>query len=654
MRNTLLRIADFGLLILKSAIVHSQFAILFSYCLLPTGCFSSPVDSVQSLITKRMVPSTKNDTWYLNAEPEKHYVIDSTIFHIEEYNEIQRNGIEYAHTGNTGTAAYPLVFSPNRSSGFNLGYNQYDLYRYCKDSVRYYQVIRPYTELSIMIGLKNEQMFQGRFANQHKGIIFYGVDFRRISSKGIYNNQKALDNSFNLYGIFNSKNKHWNVQTDLIFNSIKVGENGGVPISPFDSSFFQKTLVPVSLPSANNNYQNIDFYLKGSYNVGKKYFSGSNDSARTQSLMPVFRVSYQFNVESNKNKFRDLNPSSNYYGDFYLKDSVFNDLNYIKIGNTLLLDYHARKLTSDSSYSEKNFIAEAQTGFDYYLISHNQLKSNASNAYVGGTFRSNSASVSHLFYRASLKYYYYGWNQNDLLVDGYVGYDFGKFGMFSGNATYQLKEAPYMFERYRSHPVNWYYNLPKTKQFAVGGKYQNIPYGLTLDVNYYMVDHLPVYPGQRNAYISSGVENIFVAHFANRNGFYGLHLDNDIWFTSSPNEGVVKRTYPMLVTKHSIYYERRIFKKVLWFSVGLDLRYNLQNNAPYYDPFLASYYPVYSTVKSFPVLDFFLNLKVKTVRVFLKVDNISSSFGPKGYYSLYGYPAADISFKVGIKWRFFE
>ena len=626
------------------------------YCLTSVA---SPDDSVQSLITKRMVPSTKNDTWFLGSEPEKHYVIDSSIFHLEEYSEAQRNGIEYAHTGNTGTAAYPLVFSENRSTGFNLGYNQYDLYRYTKDSVKYYQVIRPYTELTIMIGLKNEQMFQGRFANQHKGIIFYGVDFRRISSKGIYNNQKALDNSFNLYGIFNSKDKHWNLQADLIFNSFKVAENGGVQYNPFDSSFFQKTLVPVSLQQANNNYQNIDFYLKGSYNVGKKYFSGSNDSVRTQSLMPVFHISYQINVESNKNKFRDVPASSVYanplyYGNFYLKDSVFNDLSYVKIGNSLLLDYHACKLTSDSTYSEKNFIAEAQAGFDYYLITQNLLKSNTSNAYVGGTFRSNAAAYSHLFYRASVKYFYYGWNQNDLLVDGHVGYDFGKFGMFSGNATYQLKEAPYMFERYRSHPVDWSFNLPKTKQFAVGGKYQNIPYGLTADVNYYVVDHLPVYPYGTSAYITTGAENIFVAHFANRNGWFGLHLDNDIWFTSSPNEGVVKRTFPMLVTKHSIYYERRIFKKVLWFSVGFDLRYNLQNNAPYYDPFLGSFYPVYSTSKSFPVLDFFLNLKVKTVRVFLKVDNISSSFGPKGYFSLYGYPAADLSFKVGIKWRFFE
>lgn len=601
-----------------------------------------------------MVPSTKNDTWFLNSEPERHYVIDTTIFGIQYYSEAQRNGIEYANAGNTGSAAYPQVFSLNKSTGFNLGYNQYDLYRYTKDSVKYYQVIRPYTELSILIGLKNEQMFQGKFANQHKGIVYYGVDFRRISSKGTYTNQKVIDNSFYLYAIFNSKNKHWNIQADLIFNSFKVQENGGVRFNPFDSTFFTKTLVPVSLTAAENNYQNIDFYLKGSYKIGKKYFE-QRDTERVQTFMPVFRISYQFNVENNKNKFRDKLPNQAFYQDFYwTKDSAFNDLDYLKIGNEVLLDYHARKLTGDSGYADKNFIVEARAGFDYYIITQNKLLSNTSNMYVGGDFRSNAASGSNIFYKGAVKYYLYGWNQNDLIADAIVGYDFGKFGIISGNATYQLKEAPYMFERYRSHPVEWGYNLPKTKLFGVGGKYQNIPYGLTADVNYYVVDHLPVYPYNTSQYITTGVENIFVAHFANRNGFYGVHLDNDIWFTSAPNEGVVKRTFPMLVTKHSIYYERRVFKNALWFAVGFDLRYNYLNNAPYYDPFFGSFYPVYTTSKTYPVLDFFLNLKIRTVRVFLKVDNISSYFGPKGYYSLYGYPAQDLSFKVGIKWRFFE
>ncbi|MFN8321128.1 MAG: putative porin [Chitinophagales bacterium] len=595
-----------------------------------------------------------NDTWFTSFEPEKHLSIDSGIFHIEDYNVVQRTGIEYAHAGNVGSAAYPLVFSANRSTGFNLGYNQFDIYRYSKDSVKYYQVIRPYTELSIVIALKNEQMFQARFANQHKGMIYYGVDFRRISSKGIYNNQKTDVNGFNLYGIFNSRNKKWNMQADLIFNSFKNLENGGVTYNPFDSSFFQKTLVPVNLTAAENRYVQVDFYLKSSYSLGKKYFLLLKDSSRIQTMMPVFRISHQFNIESNKNRFRDKQPEPFYYGNFYLPDSVFNDLNYLKIGNAIQLDYYARRLVSDTSYAEKNFIAAAEVGFDYYLLNQNLLKSNTGNLYVGGNFRSNGASGSKMFYKAAVKYYLYGWNQNDLLVDAVAGFDFGKVGILSGNFTYQLKEAPYIFEKYQSHPVNWSFQLPKTKMFVAGGKYQNLKHGLTADFNYYLVDHLPVYPGQSSPYMTTGLENIFVAHVANRNGVYGLHLDNDVWFTYAPNSGVAQGTFPMLVTKHSVYYERRVFKKMLWFSVGFDLRYNYRNNTPYYDPLLAAFYPTYSTTKTYPVLDFFLNLKVKTVRVFLKVDNISSYFGPKGYFSLYQYPAADLSFRVGITWRFFE
>jgi hypothetical protein len=441
---------------------------------------------------------------------------------------------------------------------------------------------------------------------------------------------------------------------DMIFNSFKVNENGGLVLNPFDSSYFQKTLVPVALDVAQNKYKQLDFYVKGSYNIGKKYTERKEDSTAIPKLMTIFKMSYQFNIESNKNRFRDLQPDTSYYGDFWLKDSVFNDLNYVKVGNAVILDYYARKLTSDTSYNEKNFIATAEAGFDYFLLNQNQLKSNTSNFYVAGNFRSNAASGSRLFYKGAVKYFPYGWNQHDLLGDAIAGFDFGKFGMLSGNATYQLKEAPYMFERYTSHPVDWSFNLPKTKLFGVGGKYQNPKYGLVADFNYYVVDHLPVYPGLSSPYINGNEEIVFVAHAANRNRFYGLHLDNDVWFTSAPLNGLVKQTFPMLVTKHSVYYERRIFKNALWFAIGFDLRYNYQNYAPYYEPFLGAFYPVGYQLKSFPVLDWFLNVKIKTVRVFLKVENISSSFGPKGYFSLARYPAPDVSFKFGIKWRFFE
>ena len=615
--------------------------------------FSSPDDSILPVPAKK--PSTKNDTWFNNAEPEQHFVIDSTILHLEEYNLVQRDGKEYMNLGNAGSAAYPLIFDMNRSTGFNAGFNQFDLYRYQKDSVRYYQVIRPYAELSMSVGLQKEQMYIGRFANQHKGIIYYGVDFTRIASPGIYQNNKTNDNGFNLYGVFNSKNKHWNIQADLIFNSFKVQENGGTLVNPFDSGYYQKNLVPVATISATNTYTEINFFLKSSYSIGKKYYTRKNDTLRVQTLMPLFKISHQFNIERSTFKFEDLTPQGDslFYDRFYRSDSVYDKLSYLKVGNSLILEYHPRRLTSDSTYAEKDFIAYAETGFDYYMLTQNTERNNFGNLYVAGTFRNNYAAKAKIIYRASVKYFLYGYNQNDFIADALAGYDFGNFGAITGNFTYQLKEAPYIYQHYYYDSlISWNYKLPKTKMFGIGGKYQSVKYGITADLNYYVADHIPVYPGSASPYVTTGEENVFVAHIGNRNGIKGFHFDNDIWFTESPNAGYIKQVYPMLYTKHSIYYERHFFKGALWLDFGVDLRIRYQNNSPYYDPLLGGFYPTYLTTKNYPILDVFLNAKIKTVRMFFKVTNLTSAGG--GYFSAYAYPAADITFQAGVKWRFFE
>jgi hypothetical protein len=624
---------------------------IVSYSLLTTyHSLASPADS-----TKPQKPTTLNDTWFTNAEPENHHVIDTSIFHIEQYNPIQREGIEYTNAGNLGSAAFPLVFSVDKRTGFNLGYNQFDLYRYQKDSIKYYQVVRPYADLLMMIGIKNEQMYRGKFANQHKGIIYYGVEFTRMFSKGIYPNQRANDNGFYLYGIFNSKNKHWNVQADLVFNSFKVQENGGVTTDIFDSTLFQKTLAPTRLSQAENNYRQTDFYLKSSYNLGKKYSQRINDSTTVKTLMPVFKISYQFNVESSKYKFRDLDPDPDYYGSFFLPDSVFNDLNYLKLGNAVMLDYHWRKLTSDSTYMDKNFVAYGEAGYEHFLLSQNKLKNNFGNLYVAGTVRSNPVSPSKIIYRATVKYFPYGWNQNDFFGDALAGYDFEKWGLFTGSFTYQMKEVPYIYKYYTGHPLSWNYQLPKSKTLAIGARYQNIKWGIFADANYYLASNIPVFPGSDMPfYLNGQQQNFTVIHAGQRNGFVGIHLENEIWVTLPNGKGTMTDYYPFIYTKHSLFYEHRLFKNALWFSIGFDARLRYQNNPPYYEPLLAAFYPTNSNFRFVPQLDFFLNLKVRTVRVFLKVDNIISAIEQKGYYPLYYYPAADISFKVGIMWRFFE
>lgn len=635
--------------------------------------FSSPADSTNtvpakadtSATVKARKPSTMNDTWFHGFEPEVHTVIDSTIYKIQEYNVIQREGIEYENLGNTGTAAFPLVFTPDRTLGFNLGYNQFDIYKYQLDSVKYYKVVRPYVEVSLGFGMNYEQVFTAKLANNHKDIVSYGVDFTRLFSTGTYASQKANDNGFSLYSIFNSKNRRWNAKADLLFNSFKVSENGGVATNPFDSSFFKKNLVPIN-DSSQNNYRDLNFYFTTSYNVGPKYSQRKNDTLVVKEVLPVFKVSHQLNIEHQSLQYRDYYPDTFYYDKFYLPDSVYNNLTLTKVGNAAILEYRPRKLTSDSTYEEKDFIAYAEAGFDYFWLKQDTAHHSFGDLYVGGTFRNNFASKPKIIYRASAKYYVYGYNLNDLLVDGIAGYNFGKIGIVTGNATYEIKRVPYIYQHYDYEPDNWNYKLPQTKILDLGGKYQNPLIGFVADLNYYVADHLPTLPGLAYPFVSSNEENAFVAHAGNRNQIKGLHIDNDIWYTAATKNGYIYQMYPMLVTKTSIYYERRVFKDAFWFATGFDLRIRYKNNAPYYDPLLGAFVPEslantanpllgpQVSLNTYPVLDFFFNFKIKTVRIFLKVSNISSEFGPGGYYALYGYPAADIAFMAGITWRFFE
>lgn len=609
---------------------------------------TSPQDS-----TKPKKPSTLNDTWHLGSEPETHQTIDTSIYNIEQYSPVQNDGIEYATSGNTGGPAFPLIYSASKTIGFNPGYNQFSVYRFVKDSVKYYKVVRPYAELTMMFGLRNEQFFQGKFANVHKEMFSYGVEFTRMFSKGSYTNQRNNTNGFNVYGIFNSKNQHWRLQADLLFNSFKSQENGGVAVSVFDSAFFQSKLAPVQLSTAENHYREVNFYLTSSYIAGKKYKEYVDDSTSKDKLMPLFRISHVFNVERSRHKYRDRDPHENpeFYNTLYNPDSVFNDLDYVKLGNALQLEYKWRKLVNDTAYEDKNFMVSAEAGFDYYLLKQNLIDNNFGNLYVGGTVRNNSMAKSRLIYKGTVKYYLYGWNQHDFLVDGSVGYDFGKWGTVTGNATYQLNEAPYIYERYTAHPGYWSYSLPKTRTLTFGGKYQNPKWGITAEANYFNLQNLPVYPGFANPYYDLKGENFVVPHFANRTGIKGFHFDNDIWMTIPLGNSKITDYSAFLYTKHSVFYEARIFKKVLWLAIGVDLRMRYYNNPPYYDPLLGAFYPSFSNLKFMPQLDVFLNAKVKTVRIFLKLDNVLSSLGN---YSLYSYPQADLSFKFGLRWRFFE
>ena len=606
---------------------------------------------------KALRPKAKYDVWYFKHDENKLYGIDTSIFQLHRNDFVMRDHEEYLNLGNTGTAAYPLIFSAQQRNFFTAGFNQFDLYRYKPDSIRYYRAQRPYTELSYQIGLKNEQIFRGRFFHSTKSGLDYGTEFYRTDSKGAYQNQNALNAGFFLYGKYKSKKERFLFGTDLIYNQYKVAENGGLQQDYFDTdtSFFQKTLAPVNLTSAQNSYNEWFWNLSVAYNLGKTIKERKNDTLVKERVIPRFRIGYDLSVESSKYKFLDNKPDSLYYQDFfYLRDSLVNAQEFLKVGNALSFSWMPQRRTSDSTYKEQFLYAGGSVHFDYWSAKDVSGKFLFVNSFVDGFVRSNTAFKSPIHFDARVRYYFSGYNLNDFSVKGKVVYALKDILTVNANVSYTLSEPAYTHQYFLvKSGAGWLNDFKKQNELVAGGNVHSDKIGVGVNVyntilqNYIYFDQLA-----KPVQLSNAI-NVFTAHFYNRFGIKGFHLDNDVWFQQAPGTDAIR--IPTFVSKHSIYYENRIFKRALWFAIGFDVRYNTPFNVNAYNPLIGQYFLQDSKKIAFtPGWDVFLNLKIKTVRVSLLGSNLAQLITNKPNYNAYLYPALDPSFRFFVAWRFLE
>ena len=73
-----------------------------------------------------------------------------------------------------------------------------------------------------------------------------------------------------------------------------------------------------------------------------------------------------------------------------------------------------------------------------------------------------------------------------------------------------------------------------------------------------------------------------------------------------------------------------------------------------YDPLLAEFYVQNeSELGGFPRLDFFLNVKVRQTRIYLKAEHFNSGFSGYNFYAAPNYPYRDFVVRFGLVWNFF-
>ncbi|MFH1004896.1 MAG: putative porin [Bacteroidota bacterium] len=553
-----------------------------------------------------------------------------------------------------------MFFNSPFRIGFNSGYDYLDLFGYNKDAILYYDTRIPYTELFVLFGSKKEQFFRLLHTQNIRKNWNVAVSMLRLRSEGFYQRQNCTDNNLSISTNYRSKNKRYALLSDIYFSGIKTDENGGITNdTAFESTpFINKKTIQIALADARSRRGTQGFYLNQFWYFGKQKHSSPtslhNTEKDTTSLSDtVAQKSKTFDKKSFLSYSFNINDSWFVYDD---KDTASGFYKNIFFDSTKTLDSsNVRNVENKISFNKGicNLSAEHQTIF----------------------FKQNTSDTSFYNYILSLKvfplryapdiygnYIIYGHQRGDYDLNINLSIDkfFPKkpnFPMLPLYYTIKKITAPEIFSSYSSNNFKWKKDFEKVflqtagLRFYQGGnnyseKNFHFDFCFSLISNYIFLDTniLPKqFLGNIQIITASAEKTFRLKKFS----FY-----NKITY-QSVSENILR--LPEFSTKHSFYFDDKWFNKMMNVQLGFNISFYTSYFADAYMPALGQYYlQNEKKIGSYPFIDFFLNMKIKHANIFFKIEHINSGIYGENYYFTPHYPAPDRSFKVGIKWLFFE
>lgn len=613
--------------------------------------------------------SSFHTSWYYANAPEQIRSIDTGLRNFEEYNLMQRNGSEFINLGNLGSASFSALFQPITRSGFFNGLTMYDPYWQSPDSIRFYVLKRPFSELSMNLGLRQELNFTGRHSQNLGKTIQYGLYFNRMNSMGYYQRQRNVVNNLSFYIQYQSKNTRYVSRIYFVYNGFKNQENGGLRDDIFSNAsegLITKSLADVNLFNALSNYREAWLGASQSIRLGYKYKTKVDTIAQTK-LQPLFDIRYSLNFVSNKFIFTDK--SGDYDPTFYMNyfynningnkiDSLHHVLKYNSVIQSIGFYFLGTKKIKNIVGKAINIVAGAELKHHNVELMQNRFELTTNIVSVEGFMRSNEQAKKAWNYAAQAAFFLSGYNQGDANVEGRFMYSAKKWGTLHASALWNRRVPTWLENHYHSYAGTYTNNFNKVNTIRFGGtytnQYQKNRWGVDtrLSAQNYILNSFIYWNNIATPEQLSQTINVFQVEAALNLHWRGLHFDTYVSYQK------VNRTYirvPAVYLKSSVYYVRPIFKKAMLLHVGLDMRYMSNYAANAYMPFMGQFYRQdILEMRYLPTLDLFVNAKIKTVRIFIKGNNLFQGVGQKGMYNALGYGMDERSFKFGVHWHFLD
>ena len=516
------------------------------------------------------------------------------------------------------------------------------------DDIKYYSVPTPLTELYFKTVMEQGQALDAFLSVNTKSNLNFSIAYKGLRSLGKYVNSLTSSGNFRFTTSYFTIDNRYNLNTHFTGQDISNQENGGiVNLNEFETSeapYNQRDRVKVYFTDATSLLKGNRFFVDHSFKLSKSNPNG-------------LLIKHQFNHEYKFFQFTQPTESSRFgttltndikdkvrYNHFYNKLAVayttksFGNLEFFLDDNNYNYFYKSVVFNSDGSIAVPNAISDRI----------NMIGGNYNYSLYGVDFKLNLAqtisnqSVSNVEVGAAYR----------IDKDNHVSFNYQKLNSIP-NLNYTLFQSGYV-------DYNWSNNFKNEKlsqfDFSAKTKWVNLSATYKIMNDYLYFDNiqntlttLTVKPFQYDQTI-----NYFSLKASKEFKYRNFALDNTLLYQEVQQSNQVLNV-PQFVTRNTLYYTGYVFKKAMQIQTGITLQYFTKYFANDYNPLIGEFYVQNETkIGDFPMLDFFINARIRQTRIFLKAEHFNSSFTGYDYYTAPNYPYRDFMIRFGLVWNFFQ
>lgn len=569
-----------------------------------------------------------------------------------KHNPIGKDMFEYLPFSNMGQTYNSLAYDFRQTEiQPQIGGTTNRFYYLSAADIPYYYLPTPITQFTYKSAVEQGQMLHSLFSANINPRLNIFIRYNAMRSLGNY--QNILSSIGNFVGGFSytSKNKKYWILAHYSSQDIEHQENGGLLVptqfSSGDLQFTNRGLVDVVMTDANNFWEAKRYFLHHQYNFLR------NENAINAQILLKHQAQYETTYY---NYNQAATAPNNFFGESYVPTNIFDKSNLKtwsnQLGAELVLPYLGKTYIYGKSY--------------FYNYFFNSVFSDAS-----GVRMPNRISDTDYGIGISWKKLYKGFlieaSGEQMLAGTLLGtnisakaaYKFNEKNQISAGINLHSAMPNFNFLLYQSDYKNYnWYNASnfgrqnnQTLYADIKTQWADISFDLSNINNYTYFDTNS--QGQATASQHAGNIQYLKLKLSKDLRFGKFGLDNTLMY-QQVIQGNEILNVPTFTTRNTLYFSSYVFKKAMYLQTGVTLKYFTSYHMNHYNPLLAEFQTQTSQkLGNFPIMDAFINAKVRTMRIFFKVEHFHSRLLKRNYYSAPNYPYRDYILRLGISWNFF-